>query len=160
MKFADLESRGVSSRARVHDLSSTGLSFIVDTDETPMTGDVLKIEFDVPGRKQIAWFATVVRIEQRTEWDPELGDRTFTLVGLRFRQLPAPFRNAIQSSVGGKITGDEKLLNPGTGDRSLPAMDPRSAMAFAALTALVLALFFFMAHSPARWFQFFKSIFQ
>jgi hypothetical protein len=99
MRFAEMDVRGSASRARVHDLSTTGLSFICDSIDVPFEGDMLKVEFGLPGRKQIAWFATVVRIETRTEWDPELGNRSFTLIALKFRQLPAPFFKAIEKSV-------------------------------------------------------------
>jgi len=103
MRFAGMAKAAYSSRARVHDLSSTGISFTVDPKEAPASGDMLKIEFGLPGSRQVAWFAEVVRVEARHEWDPELGDRKFTLVALRFRQLPAPFAKAIQKSLGPRL---------------------------------------------------------
>ena len=108
MRFAGMENRGQAAEANVHDLSATGLSFLVDGAVAPMEGDLLKIEFGIPGRKQIAWFATVVRVENRNEWNPETGDRSRILVAIRFRQLPVPFRKAIQKSVTGRISENEE----------------------------------------------------
>jgi hypothetical protein len=103
LRFAGMAKAAHSCRARVHDLSATGISFTVDPKEAPVTGAMLKIEFGLPGHQQVAWFAEVVRVELRSEWDPELGDRKLTLVALRFRKLPQPFAKAIQKSLGPRL---------------------------------------------------------
>lgn len=115
MRFAEMETRNSALRARIHDLSATGISFVVESNESPMTGDLLKIEFGLPGDRQVAWFATVVRVEHKTDWDPDVGEREYTLVGLRFRQLPAPFTNAIKRSLDRRLDGNDgsPLLNAG-----------------------------------------------
>lgn len=110
MRFAGMDTKGESTHARVRDLSSTGLSFIVEGDAVPFENELLKIEFDVPGHRQIAWYATVVRVEARSEWSPHAGDQMFTLVALRFRQLPSQFTQVIEQSVNGRINAEEEPL--------------------------------------------------
>ena len=145
MRFAGMDSRGLSSHANVNDLSATGLSFLVDGPIIPMEGDLLKIEFGVPGRKQIAWFATVVRVESRTDWNPELGDRSRTLVAIRFRQLPVPFQKAIQKSISGRLSGDEE---PGGIDLRTQTA---SLMALGGFSVAMLGAFCLMVQTMPSW---------
>ena len=54
MRFAGMESKGDATHARIRDLSSTGLSFIVEGSDSPFENELLKIEFEIPGDKQVA----------------------------------------------------------------------------------------------------------
>lgn len=107
MRYAGMETRGISLKAQILNLSTTGLAFIVDSKHAPSIGEMLKLEFSLPGGRQIAWFATVVRLERKNEWSPEFGRREYTLVGLRFRQLPAPFEKAIRRCVERRAGNDQ-----------------------------------------------------
>ena len=115
MRFAGMDTKNVAAQANVRDLSETGLSFTIEGDSAPFENELLKIEFAVPGEgpkgRQIAWFATVVRVETRSNWNPETGDQKETLIALRFRQLPPPFQKAIQDSLGGKTNEEENIVN-------------------------------------------------
>ena len=78
VRFAPMQTKGLISRAVIRDLSETGLSFTLpiteDVVSLPDEGSAIKIEFPIPGSpKGIACFATVVRVEKRTEWMPEWG---------------------------------------------------------------------------------------
>jgi hypothetical protein len=152
MRFAEMDTRGSTSRARVHDLSTTGLSFICDGDAVPFEGDMLKVEFGLPGSKQIAWFATVMRIESRREWDPELGDRIYTLIALKFRELPPAFYRAIEKSVGnydqaGKSHEDQAVFTS-------PKAEGLATLAF--LSFAVVACMALMALPPEIWLKPFR----
>ncbi|MEK7355987.1 MAG: PilZ domain-containing protein, partial [Bdellovibrionota bacterium] len=83
LRFAGMNTRGVIHRAAIRDLSESGIAFALGQTEAPEEGELLKIEFPVPGRPSIACFATVVRVEARSDWDPEWGDRGHTLIGLQ-----------------------------------------------------------------------------
>lgn len=134
MRFAGMESKGDATHARIRDLSSTGLSFIVEGSDSPFENELLKIEFEIPGDKQVAWFATVVRVETRSEWNPQLGDQTHTLIALRFRPLPLPFQQAIEKSINGRINEDEEVL---AGPQDLSAVATFAAASFALLTSFL-----------------------
>lgn len=107
VRFAPMETRGISARAIIRDLSESGLSFTLPITEPleslPDEGAPLKVEFPIPGRDQIACFATVMRVEQRSEWVPEWGHRGYHLVALQFRHLPTLHLRAIQHGLQGRV---------------------------------------------------------
>ena len=98
-RFAGMAKNGQPTHARVRDVSATGISFVVAAGSAPREGDMLKVEFGLPGKKQFAWFATVARVESQVEWEPTLGTRALTIVGLRFDKLPARLAKAISRAV-------------------------------------------------------------
>lgn len=108
LRFAPMETRGHSQRAVIQNLSETGLSFslpITEPIETlPEEGSALKVEFPIPGRTSIACFATVTRVEQRSEWVPEWGNHGFHLIAVQFRHLPSLHLRAIQKGLNGLVT--------------------------------------------------------
>lgn len=74
-------------------LSQTGVGFLVDAEMAPNMGDRMMVEIPIPSGEQLAWWATVVRLE---EWVPR---RRFSksdgfmetrkmIVGLRFEEMP------------------------------------------------------------------------
>jgi hypothetical protein len=151
MRYAGMETKGDATPARVRDLSATGLSFVVDGDNVPFENELLKVEFNIPGDKagknqQVAWFATVMRVETRNDWDPQLGDQTFTLIALRFRPLPRALHNAIEKSLNGRITPDEEPL-PSTQDAS-------ALFTLAAATSALLASMLWMCLPLSKWISF------
>lgn len=136
VRFAEMQTRGIASRAVIRDLSESGLSFTLPLTEHPDTlpeeGSPLKVEFPIPGHDQIACFATVTRVEQREEWVPEWGDRGFHLIALQFRHLPTLHLKAIQRGLQGRV--EEEL--------SFTQIKRHHAFAFAGITlALVLCLY-------------------
>jgi PilZ domain len=145
MRYAGMESKGDATPARVRDLSSTGLSFIVEGENVPFENELLKVEFNIPGDKQVAWFATVMRVETRSEWDPSLGDQTFTLIALRFRPLPPQFQNAIEKSLSGRISPDEEPLTS--------VNDASALFTLAAATSALLASMLWMCLPLSKWIQ-------
>lgn len=108
LRFAPMETKGLSQRAVIQNLSESGLSFSVPITEPieslPEEGAALKVEFPIPSRSTIACFATVTRVEQRTDWVPEWGDRGYHLIAVQFRHLPTLHLRAIQKGLKGKVT--------------------------------------------------------
>lgn len=142
VRFAAMETRGISARAVIRDLSESGLSFtlpITEAIETlPEEGAPLKVEFPIPGRDQIACFATVTRVEQRTEWVPEWGDRGFHLIALQFRHLPSLHLKAIKQGLQGRVESADEELN-------FAQIKRTHAFAFAAITLALIATLVAMA---------------
>lgn len=107
LRFAPMETRGISQRAVIQNLSESGLSFSLPITEPieslPEEGSALKVEFPVPRRDSIACFATVTRVEQRSEWVPEWGDRGYHLIAVQFRHLPSMHLRAIQKGLSGQV---------------------------------------------------------
>lgn len=154
MRFAGMDTRGITLKARMHDLSTTGLSIIVNSNQAPEIGQMLKIEFGLPGSRQVAWFATVVRIERKSEWSPDFGHREYTLVGLRFRQLPSAFTKAIKKSIERKVEDDEFNLI-----ETAPHVLHELRM-FWFMSAVLLILLTLMAVPPSIWLEPFRALFK
>lgn len=154
MRFAAMNTRGKSSIARLRDLSETGLAFTLPTspegptEGLPDEGDAIKIEFAIPGEKQMACFATVMRVEARTEWDKDWGNRGYTLIALQFRNLPKGHLRSLQISLTGHTSQaqDEQIIND---DTSLTSLS-RALSLGGAFLLLTLALFL-MVLAPQAW---------
>lgn len=86
LRFAQMQTRGISATTTITDVSESGLCFTLSSEAKPDEGDMLKVEFTVPGRGQIACFATVVRVEEKTG---------LTYVGILFRNLPSGHRRIL-----------------------------------------------------------------
>jgi hypothetical protein len=156
MRFAPMTTRGAAMPSSLRDLSSTGLAFTLvghaaETGRvTPEEGDMIKIEFTIPSRRQIACFATVVRVEERTDWDPELGDRTTTLVAVKFRNMPSLHRRTLELGLQGR-TRDNTDFDWNRERRTHAVV----------ITGLSLALalgFWFMVQPPHAWLTPIKAL--
>ena len=150
LRFAGMERKGEPSRARIRDVSASGLSFLVDYREAhrlPPVGTMLKVEFSVPGRKQIAWFATVVRIEAKGEWDDEESEGV--AVALKFRKLPAAFVRAIEVVLKEKGTGDPD-------DGVVELIDAQGAARLFLVSLALVAVLAITALPPSMWLRILK----
>lgn len=67
MKFAfNQRKQGQYFQTEFLNISETGLAFTCDRRNLPRMGEVIKVEFPIPGHERMAWYARVVRIEERT----------------------------------------------------------------------------------------------
>lgn len=78
----------------IKNVSLSGLAFTAANDFCPQVNETIKIQFEAPGAKQFACFATVSRIETGP---------TMSLVAVRFQQLEFAQRLYLQKSVSKKI---------------------------------------------------------
>jgi hypothetical protein len=125
MRVAPMRTRGQAIPTRLLDVSESGLSFMVRADspnasaselatadlrasELPDEGEMIKIEFTVPKRKQIACFATVIRVETVEEWHPDFGQITFSKIAIQFRNLPSAYKLHLQKSLASIAPVDAK----------------------------------------------------
>jgi PilZ domain len=149
VRFAPMETKGISQRAVIQDLSESGLSFTLPITEPssslPEEGSPLKVEFPIPGRTSIACFATVTRVEQRSEWVPEWGDRGYHLVALQFRHLPTLHLRAIQRGLEGRVSYEHEF--------DWKTVRRTHQVAFAGMTIAMLACCFALTLSAHGWVQ-------
>jgi hypothetical protein len=148
MRFAGMDTKGVKTPAQIRDLSSTGLSFMVESEDAPFENELLKLEFTLPGSRQIAWFANVVRVEKRSDWSPETGHQPYTLIALRFRKLPHAFHHAIERSLNGLVDEDHQIVSDNA--------DPAAMAKFYGLAIALFGSFFWMSLPLGQWLGFFR----
>jgi hypothetical protein len=153
VRFAGSEANGTIARARIQNLSATGIAFVVASQEAPQAGELLKIEFTLPTGRSAAWFATVVRVEHKSEWDPEIGDRDFTLIGVRFRHLPQDLATAIHRSLGPRANEDDASAVFNAGPDMLK--EKKLAALYGVLLILCFAL---LALPPQAWLAPFHAL--
>lgn len=89
---------------KILNVSETGIAFLVYKSTAPQIGDLIKIEFPVPGAEQIAWWARVVRMEEHASspWWSETDEgssSTEIIVGVNFEHLPHGHRKEIQQGL-------------------------------------------------------------
>ena len=158
MRFALMQTRGSAFDTVLHDVSTTGLKFTVFNTEVPRRGldegDVIKIEFKIPSGKQIACFATVTRVEQRAQWDSQLGDVVVTEVAVSFRHLPSAWAKALEKAMPKSEGADDRETIHVT---TLPEQMHRKALVLFSLSSVALfSLFMFLSTSPAQWLNWFR----
>jgi hypothetical protein len=89
---------------KIVNVSETGIAFVVYKSTAPRIGDLIKIEFPVPGAEQIAWWARVVRLEEFNigPWwreSNETSSQSEVLVAVNFEHLPVGHRREIQKGL-------------------------------------------------------------
>lgn len=149
MRYAAMETRGTACSTKVLNLSESGLLFAMKEGEAPEEGDVLKIEFPIPGRRQIACFATVVRVDATDEWHPDFGESRAVVVGLQFRHLPDGHRRALKNGLQGKTEPEELFDWREARNKQL--------MTFAGLSLALIVTMMVLSTPPERWIAFCKS---
>jgi hypothetical protein len=166
MRFAGMLTRNRAATARLRDLSETGLAFVLENSDftkhihgLPDEGDMIKIEFTVPGRKQIACFGTVVRVEARTEWSPEFGDQPFLLIAVQFRNLPTLHLRAIQLGLQGRVAPDEQVINRFAWTTEFwYGSRQRHLISFAGLSVVLVLVFWMAVQSPYQWLALIRNM--
>jgi hypothetical protein len=95
----------------IKNVSLTGLAFIAPEDLCPILGEIVKIQFNAPGAKQMASHAIVIRL------DPLANDEI--LVGLHFYKMEMGHRVMLAQGLAKKIkdSSDRK--------KALSQQDPR-----------------------------------
>jgi hypothetical protein len=84
----------------IKDISTTGLSFTAASDLSPNLGETIRVEFTVPGSKQMACFARVVRLQTLNECD--------NLIAIEFELLNGPQRINLQQGLSPKVSEEQE----------------------------------------------------
>ena len=110
LRFSSHKDEGASAiqETTLVNLSRTGLAFLVEREFAPLLGDLIKVEFNVPGNEQkVAWWARVVRTEEYTQniwWmkeDPKFRD--LITIGIHFQELPEGHQSQIQTGIDQRL---------------------------------------------------------
>lgn len=100
MRVATKRKKKQIFKMEIVDLSETGMSFVVDWHFLPQIGEILKVEFPVPGQdNQVAWFAKVVRLEGPSERPNEMLHFSGIKVGVEFQNLPKGHLNVLRAGL-------------------------------------------------------------
>ena len=106
MRFGLSQTRGPAhvEATTLVNLSETGAAFITDASCELKVNDRIKVEIPIPHGEQIAWFASVVRIEQYDDsgwlsFSPHVPRAEQVVVALRFEDLPEPHSRAIRQGI-------------------------------------------------------------
>lgn len=81
-------------------ISLTGLAFSAPPDLCPIIGEVIKIQFEAPGSKQMACYGLVTRLEPRS--------RSEMFVAVKFYKLDMPHRVLLAQGLAMKLR-DQQL---------------------------------------------------
>ncbi len=95
VRLSGAEQLAWEESTELHDVSLTGLTFTAPQDLSPQIGEVIKIQFTVPGSEQMACYAVVIRIEKIGEFD--------NLIGVHFYKLDRLQRINIVHGLAQKI---------------------------------------------------------
>ncbi len=105
LRFSHQDEKGAEAiqETTLVDLSKTGLAFLIEREDAPLLGDLIKVEFAIPGGEQMAWWARVVRCEEHTKkiwWMRENPDfQDLIMIGVQFQNLPQMQQSHIQSNL-------------------------------------------------------------
>lgn len=80
---------------QIQNVSLTGLAFTAPSDLCPLLGEVIKIQFTVPGSKQMACYAIVTRLDHVS--------KSTILVGVHFYRLEMPQRVVLAQGLSRKF---------------------------------------------------------
>ncbi len=107
IRFAHYNNHSRTYKTELLNISETGLAFTTDRDNSPHIGDVIKVEFPIPGgNEHIAWFAQVIRIQEHIPkgWKQKNSQNIHhVLVGVRFHDLPPGHKNLIKKGLNHKF---------------------------------------------------------
>ncbi len=100
IRLSGAEQLAWEENTELRDVSLTGLSFTAPQDLSPQIGEVIKIQFSVPGAHQMACFAVVIRIEKL--------DALENLIGVHFYKLDRTQRLNIVQGLAQKVVRKDK----------------------------------------------------
>ena len=95
VRLSGAEQLSWEEKTELRNVSLTGLTFLAQQDLSPQIGEVIKIQFSVPGAQQMACYAVVIRIEKINSLD--------NLIGVHFYKLDRTQRLNLVHGLTGKV---------------------------------------------------------
>lgn len=108
IRLSGAEKLSWEEKTELKNVSLTGLSFSAPKDLSPQLGEIIKIQFTVPGSEMMACYAIVIRIESVGEFENEIAVHFYKLDRLQRINL---VQGLAQKIVNKKID-PEKNQNP------------------------------------------------
>ncbi len=133
----------------IRNVSLTGLAFTAADDLCPILGEVIKIQFSIPGGKQMACFAIVTRLEN----DPQQLKKI--LVAVHFYKLEMAHRVVLAQGISRKLKEHppKKIKDYEDDPTNLFQFAPQIFMMGALLYLWLAAMFGHMAWGPSGWYE-------
>ena len=116
IRLSGAEKLSWEEKTVIRNISLTGLSFTAPRDLSPQLGEIIKIQFQVPGSEMMACYALIIRIEVLNDFDNE--------IAIHFYKLDRVQRINLVQGLAEKMTADQKAASPpdskGKYDKSTP----------------------------------------
>lgn len=106
IRLSGAERRSWEENTEIKDISLTGLSFTASADLSPQLGEIIKIQFSVPGSEQMACYAVVIRIDAVSEFDNVIGVHFYKLDRVQRLNLVQGLAHKIQKATDKKRTAN------------------------------------------------------
>lgn len=103
VRLSGAEQLSWEEKTELHDISLTGLSFLAQQDLSPQIGEVIKIQFSVPGSEQMACYAVVTRIEEINKFE--------NIIGVHFYKLDRAQRLNLVHGLADKVQKNKPSEN-------------------------------------------------
>jgi hypothetical protein len=130
----------------IKNVSLTGLAFTAPEDLCPLLGEVIKIQFTVPGSQQMACHGIVTRLES-IETD-------LMLVGIHFYKLEMPHRIVLAQGISRKFKDQHKKAKDLEVDPTLLLpFFPQIFMMSTLLYLWVMFMYAFFAWGATGWIE-------
>lgn len=125
----------------IRNMSTSGLAFTAPADLCPVVGELVKVQFEVPGTSNMAAFALVTRVEPNHGSQP-MGQGATMLVATQFVQMDTPQKLHLAQGLGQKL----KAALPDPNEILVPPKGRKRMLMYlgfaTALMLLWLGLFF------------------
>lgn len=105
IRLSGAEQLSWEEKTELRDVSLTGLSFLAPQDLSPQIGEVIKIQFAVPGSEQMACYAVVIRIEKINQFD--------NMIGVHFYKLDRTQRLNLIQGISHKVAANKENQRQG-----------------------------------------------
>lgn len=138
------------SKAEIYDVSYSGIAFRISSDLSPEIGELVAIEFQLPGAPRMAWYAQVMRLEiEHTSHDPE--HHSLIKVGAKFMDIPVLRRKQMEKHIDRLLENVHKDQANRTTIFS-EALKVRRSHEITYWRWIRAALFFIFSLAAAAWF--------
>jgi hypothetical protein len=134
----------------IKNVSLTGLAFTAPDDLCPLLGEVIKIQFTVPGGQQMACHGIVTRLES---------DEAKMLVGVHFYKLEMSHRIVLAQGISRKFKDQQKKAHQEIDALSLLPQLPQIFMMGTLLYFWVSLMYGFMVWNHTGWIDGIKKFF-
>ncbi len=101
IRFSGPQNEPWEEQTEIENLSMTGLIFSAPRSLCPGTGELVKIQFEVPGSVQMACYAVVTRLETEDSSD-------FVKVAVKFENLLPAHRNVLRRGLGIRLQSENE----------------------------------------------------
>lgn len=110
IRFSGAERLPWEEKTELRNVSLTGLSFVCASDLSPQLGEIIKIQFAVPGSETMACYAIVIRIAADDSYTNEVAVHFYKLDRLQRINLVQGLAQKVDTK-NYRVTNDDKKLS-------------------------------------------------